>query len=239
MQNLNRKYNETIEKVTFCDLLFQKQALRPDRVPCFVTGRVTLPALRHLASAGIQPHRQQPVTGGRYLLTLVRELIRLGARFTGGPVPAFIHVSAEVAVYSKILILRFPKTEVKKPIVCYLARDYDLTFNILNATILPRKEGILVLELHGARKNFKQGVSYLKSQGVQVKSASQEIKRNKQRCTHCGACTAVCPTGALAVTRPEMRVDFKQKACSVCELCVAACPSRAMVATPVNQSFFL
>ena len=155
-----------------------------------------------------------------------------------GSGPVLQHGCVEVAVYSKILILRFPKTEVKKPIVCYLARDYDLTFNILNATILPRKEGVLVLELSGARKNFKKGVSYLKSQGVHVKNASQEIKRDNQKCTHCGACTAVCPTGALSVARPEMRVEFKQEACSVCELCVAACPSRAMVATPTNQSFF-
>ena len=42
-------------------------------------------------------------------------------------------------MFSKILILRFPKTEVQKPIVCYLAKDFDLTFNILNAAILPRK----------------------------------------------------------------------------------------------------
>ena len=144
----------------------------------------------------------------------------------------------EVAVYSKILILRFPRTEVKKPIVCYLARDYDLTFNILNATILPRKEGILVLELSGERANFKKGVSYLRSQGVHVKNASQEIKRDNQRCTHCGACTAVCPTGALSVVRPDMSVAFEQEACSVCELCVAACPSRAMIATPVKELFF-
>lgn len=144
----------------------------------------------------------------------------------------------EVPVYSKILILRFPKTEVRKPIVCALAREYDLVFNILNAAILPRKEGIMVLELSGNLKNFKRGIRYLKSQGVHVKNASQEIKRDNQKCTHCGACTAVCPTGALSVTRPEMRVEFRQEACSVCELCVAACPARAMIATPINQTFF-
>jgi len=105
-------------------------------------------------------------------------------------------VAAEAAVYSKILILRFPKTEVRKPIVCSLVRDFDLIFNILNATILPRKEGVMVLEITGARKNFQKGVDYLKSQGVQVKNASQEMKRNNQKCTHCGACTAVCPTGS-------------------------------------------
>jgi ferredoxin len=141
-------------------------------------------------------------------------------------------------VYSKILVLRFPKTEVEKPIVCYLVKDYDLIFNILNAAVLPRKEGIMVLELSGTRKNFKEGVKYLKSQGVQVQNASQEVKRTKKKCTHCGACTAVCPTGALAVQRPEMLVDFNQKKCSVCELCLPACPSRAMEARPTNKAFF-
>jgi ferredoxin len=141
-------------------------------------------------------------------------------------------------VYSKILILRFPATEVEKPIVCYLVKDYDLTFNILNAAVLPRKEGVMVLELTGTRKNFKDGVQYLKNQGVQVENASQEIKRIKKKCTHCGACTAVCPTGALYIQRPEMIVDFDQKKCSVCELCVPACPTRAMETRPTNKAFF-
>jgi L-aspartate semialdehyde sulfurtransferase ferredoxin len=142
------------------------------------------------------------------------------------------------AVYSKILMLRFPRTEVEKPIVCHLARDYDLTFNILNATVLPRKEGVMVLELSGTRKNFKEGVKYLKSSGVQVQNAEQEVRRIKDRCTDCGACTAVCPTGALSVRRPEMSVRFEQKKCSVCELCVPACPTRAMEVRPTNGAFF-
>jgi ferredoxin len=141
-------------------------------------------------------------------------------------------------VYSRILILRFPATEVKKPIVCNLTKNYDLTFNILNATIFPRKEGLMVLELSGSRKNYKEGVQYLKDQGIHVENASRDIKRDKYRCTHCGACTAVCPTGALSVNRPEMDVIFDHNKCSVCELCVPACPTRAMVIRPSNQSFF-
>ena len=140
-------------------------------------------------------------------------------------------------MYSKILVLRFPKTAAQKPIVCYLTKDYDLLFNILNATILPRKEGVMVLELSGTRKNFKEGLNYLKAQGVQVQSASQEVKRNLRKCTHCGACTAVCPTGALAVSRPEMSVDFDQKKCSICELCVPTCPTRAMEVRPKKIDF--
>lgn len=141
-------------------------------------------------------------------------------------------------MYSKILILRFPKSEVEKPIVCYLAKDFNLTFNILNASVFPRKEGVAVLELSGAKKDFKEGVRYLKSMGVHVQNASQEIKRIAKKCTHCGACTAVCPTGALAVVRPEMQVAFDQKKCSVCELCIPACPTRAMTASPTDRTFF-
>lgn len=141
-------------------------------------------------------------------------------------------------MYSKILILRFPRTEVRKPIVCYLVKDYDLIFNILNAAILPRKEGVMVLELTGTRKNFKEGVKFLKSQGVQVQNASQEVKRDMNKCTQCGACTAVCPTGALHIIRPEMAVEFDETLCSVCELCIPVCPSRAMAARPTAQTFF-
>jgi L-aspartate semialdehyde sulfurtransferase ferredoxin len=141
-------------------------------------------------------------------------------------------------VYSKILKLRFPVTEVQKPLVCNLTRQYDLEFNILNAGILPRKEGFMVLEISGSRKNFKEGVEYLKNQGVGVQNASREIKRIEKKCTHCGACTAVCPTGALSIQRPEMMVLFDQQQCSICELCVSACPPRAMEVRPTDQLFF-
>ncbi len=141
-------------------------------------------------------------------------------------------------MYSKILILRFPQKEVQKPIVCLLAKDFDLMFNILNARILPRREGLMVLELSGTKEHFKDGVRFLKEQGVHVQNASQEINRNDEVCTHCGACTAVCPTAALTVQRSDMSVLFLQEKCSICELCVTACPVRAMEVSPSNQVFF-
>ena len=88
-------------------------------------------------------------------------------------------------MYSKILILRFPKAEVHKPIVCHLTKDYGLTFNILNAAILPRKEGVAVLEVSGTKKNFKEGIKFLKAQGVVVQNASQEIHHQTNLSSHC------------------------------------------------------
>lgn len=131
-------------------------------------------------------------------------------------------------MYSKILSLRFPRDIVDQPIAMNLVKEFDLSFNILKATIYPRKEGFMVLELSGERKNFQKGVRYLKGIGVKVESIGQDIRRDEERCFQCGACTAVCPTRALYVQRPEMEVIFDRDRCSACELCVAACPAGAM-----------
>jgi ferredoxin len=140
-------------------------------------------------------------------------------------------------MYSKILVLRFSKEVAQKPVVCHLTKDFDLVFNILNATILPGKEGVMVMELSGSKKNFREGVNFLKQNGIQVKNASREVRRVSSKCTHCGACTAVCPTGALTIRRPEMEVDFDQEKCSICEQCVTACPPRAMEVRPIRDAF--
>ena len=132
-------------------------------------------------------------------------------------------------MYSKMVSLRFPEKTVNEPVVVNLVKKFDLTFNILKATIYPRKEGFMVLELSGHRKNYQRGVRYLKSLGIKVDSIGQDIRRDDEQCFQCGACTAVCPTGALHIVRPGMEVLFDKDKCSACELCVAACPARAML----------
>jgi L-aspartate semialdehyde sulfurtransferase ferredoxin len=131
-------------------------------------------------------------------------------------------------MYSKTLSLRFPKKIVDEPIVVNLVRNFDLTFNILKATIYPRKEGLMVLELSGHKKKYQEGIRYLKSLGIKVEHIGQDIRRDDDKCLQCGACTAVCPTNALYIKRPEMTVIFDMEKCSACELCVAACPAKAM-----------
>ncbi len=131
-------------------------------------------------------------------------------------------------MYSKTLSLRFPKDIVNDPIVVKLVKDFDLSFNLLKTVIYPRKEGLMVLQLSGHRKNFKEGVRYLKRIGVKVESIGEDIRRNEEVCIQCGACTAVCPTGALHIKRPEMEVLFDKERCSACEWCVVVCPVHAM-----------
>ena len=132
-------------------------------------------------------------------------------------------------MYSKMLRLRFPKALADKPIVCNLVKDYDLTFNIFQAAIYPRQEGVMVMELSGHRKNYQAGVAYLKEMGVKVEThwPGRSPGRTKSA-SNCGLCTAICPTGALSIKRPEMEVEFDPEVCSACELCVSVCPPRAM-----------
>ncbi len=131
-------------------------------------------------------------------------------------------------MYSKILILHFPPIIAQKAIVCNLVKQFELTFNILGANISNRKEGNMVLDLSGIKTDFNKGVQYLKDQGVSISYPDQAIYKDPEICTHCGSCTAVCPTGALSVVRPEMEVVFKIELCSVCELCILTCPTKAM-----------
>ena len=129
---------------------------------------------------------------------------------------------------SKRIVLHFPKRMVDRPIVSRLVKDYDLEFNILKALITPEEEGLLVLELSGEQPEYDKGIRYLTKTGVKIQSLSQDVLRNEERCTHCGACIAICPSGAFEMDPISRRVNFYNEKCVACGLCLKACPPRAM-----------
>ena len=131
---------------------------------------------------------------------------------------------------TKKIVLHFTKENWSKPIVYRLVKDFNLSFNILKANILPRQESFMVLELSGPKADFKRGLEYLAEVGVGVEPIEKDIGRDELKCTHCGACTAVCPTGSLYISRKTMEVLFDSAKCGACELCIRACPPRAMEA---------
>lgn len=123
-------------------------------------------------------------------------------------------------------MLRFGAHIADQPIIYRLVKDYDLVINILKANVNPQKEGTVVLVITG--DNLDQGIRYLEDRGVSVQPLEQGIVRSENRCTMCGACTAICPTGALYLERPGMEVRFDEDRCVVCQICAQACPTRAM-----------
>jgi ferredoxin len=129
---------------------------------------------------------------------------------------------------SKKIVLKFPKRMVDRPIVYRLVKDYDLEFNILKASITPEQEGLLVLELKGNQAEYDKGIEFLIKAGVEIQSLSQDITRNEARCTQCGACVTICPTGAFKLDQKTMVVKFDNEKCIGCGLCIPACPPHAM-----------
>ena len=131
-------------------------------------------------------------------------------------------------IVSRKIVLHFPSRLVDRPIVYRLIKEYDLSFNILKASVIPDKEGLVVLELSGEQDNYDKGIKYLTKTGVKIQSLSQNVLRNEERCTHCGACITICPTGAFELDQKTRQVAFINEKCIACGLCIKACPPRAM-----------
>ena len=129
---------------------------------------------------------------------------------------------------SKRIVLHFPRRVVDRPIVYRLVKDFDLEFNILKALFTPEEEGLMVIELSGKQDNYDKGIEYLTKTGVRIQALSQDVTRNEERCTHCGACITICPTDAFELDPSTRRIAFHNEKCLACGICIKACPPRAM-----------
>jgi ferredoxin len=126
------------------------------------------------------------------------------------------------------IVLHFPPAISGRPIVYHLARDYKLAFNILKASIGLADQGLMVMELSGEEADYQQATEFLLQQGVRIQPLLQDIRKDDESCVDCGACVAVCPSSALVLERPSMRVALRADACVACGECVPACPVRAI-----------
>lgn len=131
-------------------------------------------------------------------------------------------------MYTRIYFFQFPKTTTDKPIIYRLIKEHDVEVNILRANILPQQEGIMILEIKGTKNNVKEALAYLGELGVGIERLATRVRRDEGRCFQCGACTGICPVGALYIRREDMAVLFDADKCTGCSQCVLICPVRAM-----------
>lgn len=135
---------------------------------------------------------------------------------------------------SKNVLLIFDKAIMYKPIIYRLARDFDAIFNVLEAKILPKLEGRIILELRGKEESISACLEYLTGEGVVIEPIVDRISRDDERCIHCGACTSVCRVDALSIDRGTMEVVFNQEKCVACGMCKTACPVKAMSGASID-----
>ncbi|MCU0844316.1 MAG: 4Fe-4S binding protein [Spirochaetes bacterium] len=136
---------------------------------------------------------------------------------------------------SKNVLLIFKQNIMYRPIIYRLATEYGIIFNVLEAKILPKQEGRLILELSGSEEEIANGIAYLEAERVQVDLLVDKMHRDEQRCVDCGACTAVCRTDALSIDRPSMKIGFYPERCVACGLCILACPVNAMSGISIDN----
>lgn len=129
------------------------------------------------------------------------------------------------------IVLHFPPVVTGQPITYHLAKDYNLVFNILRASIGSEEQGLMVLELSGEEKDYQRAAKFLAEKGVRLQPLLQDIRKLDEKCVDCGACVGVCPTKALSLERPAMRVLLDADQCVACGECEKACPVDAIELT--------
>lgn len=136
---------------------------------------------------------------------------------------------------SKNVLLIFNREIMYNPVIYQASMRYKICFNILEAKIWPRQEGRLVLQLEGEQQQLEQALRFLAQEKVQVEVLAERIKRDQDRCVHCGACTGVCKVGALDLDRQSMEVIFYPEKCVLCGQCRMACPVEAMSMASIDM----
>ena len=70
--------------------------------------------------------------------------------------------------------LTFPKELVKEPIVCLLAKKFDIVFNIRGSTVTSEM-GLVALEIDGDKKEVDKAIGWLKEKGVIVEPIEKNV----------------------------------------------------------------
>jgi len=124
--------------------------------------------------------------------------------------------------------LLYQTDKVTMPITYHLIKDYDLQLNILHADINLNKMGKLVVDIYGKEQNIDDGLEFAVKQGIEYQIFNKSIIWKEEGCVHCGACTGVCPSGAIKMDNETWTLTFDKEKCLICELCVKACPLKVM-----------
>ena len=70
--------------------------------------------------------------------------------------------------------LTFPKDLVKQPILCSLAKQFDIMFNIRGSTVTADM-GLVALEIDGKQVEVEKAIGWLKEKGVIVEPIEKNV----------------------------------------------------------------
>jgi ABC-type methionine transport system ATPase subunit len=70
--------------------------------------------------------------------------------------------------------LTFPKELVREPIICLLAKNFDIVFNIRGSTVTAEM-GLVALEIEGQQAEVDRAIRWLKEKGVIVEPIEKNV----------------------------------------------------------------
>ena len=70
--------------------------------------------------------------------------------------------------------LTFPKKLVKEPLICLLAKEFDILFNIRGSTVT-KDLGLVTLEIDDQREEVDRAVHWLKEKGAIVEPLEKNV----------------------------------------------------------------
>jgi ferredoxin len=108
-----------------------------------------------------------------------------------------------------------------------MVKDYDLQINILRAEVND-VGGKMLIEMQGKAGMIKKAVEYLKESKVEVRELNAYVKKDEERCTHCGMCISICPVEAMCMDPDTKMVSYLAEKCIACGTCIDACPPAAI-----------
>jgi ABC-type methionine transport system ATPase subunit len=83
-------------------------------------------------------------------------------------------MKAQKEKVSERIYLTFPKQLVKEPLVCQLAKKFDILFNIRGSTVTAEM-GLVALEIDGDRAEVDKAIKWLKDKGVIVEPIEKNV----------------------------------------------------------------
>jgi len=74
----------------------------------------------------------------------------------------------------KRVYLTYPKDQVKEPLLYHCSRQFDLVFNIRQASVSD-KIGLVALELEGEEEQIERAIQFFKDKGVKVEPIELDV----------------------------------------------------------------
>ncbi len=70
--------------------------------------------------------------------------------------------------------LTFPREQVPEPVICNVAKQFDVVFSIRRASV-DAQAGWMDLQMEGSDQEVERAVEYIQSQGVRVDPIEGDI----------------------------------------------------------------